>query len=271
LAILKSKFSERRTAVKLTYHLVAAIFTVLLVVSAALAAPRPREPKENDKDHIEQAIDSGSFGVFMSGRRVGTETFSVRQDHSGSIIKSEFKTENAPNGVEADQSSELQLTPTGEIRRYDWKELSPEQAQSVVLPNNEFLNQKWNSGPKTKENEQPYLLPLSTSILDDYFFVHREILVWKFLAASCKQENGQVKCPLKQRAQFGTLDPRQHSSSPLSAEYLGREKISFKGAQQEFNKVELKNDAGVWQLWLDDQFKVMRIYIEGDNTEVIRD
>jgi len=254
--------------VKSTNCLVAAVLIALLGGSAALAAPRP---KENEKDHGDQAVDSGSFGVFMSGRRVGTETFSVRQDRNGSVIKSEFKTENAPNGSEAQQSSELQLTPNGEIRRYDWKEISPEQAQSVVLPNNEFLNQRWNSGPKTKENEQPYLLPLSTSILDDYFFVHREILVWKFLAASCKQENGQVKCPVKQRAQFGTLDPRQHSSSPLSAEYLGREKIAFKGSQQEFNKVELKNDAGVWQLWLDDQFKVMRIWIEGDNTEVIRD
>jgi hypothetical protein len=28
---------------------------------------------------------------------------------------------------------------------------------------------------------------------------------------------------------------------------------------------------GNWQIWLDDQFKVIRIVIEGDNTEVIRD
>lgn len=224
-----------------------------------------------DKDTGEQLIDSGSFGVFMSGRRVGTETFTVMQTRGGSDIRSQFKTVNDPNGVDAVQSSDLQLNAGGEIRRYDWKELSPDQASSTVTLNDQFLNQKWNAGPQTKEQEQPYLLPASTSILDDYFFIHREILVWKFLGATCRSEKGAIQCPVKQRAQFGTLNPRQHGSSPLTAEYLGREKITFKGEQKEFNKVELKNEAGAWQLWLDDQYKVMRIWIEGDNTEVIRD
>jgi hypothetical protein len=258
--------------VKLSYRFIAFGMVPLMACVAASTAPNTKDKeKENDKEHTEQVVDSGSFGVFMNGHRVGTETFSVIQDRSGSVIKSEFKTENDPNGGASVQSSEMHLNPNGEIRRYDWKELSPEQASSVVLPNDQFLNQKWRTGPQAKEQEQPYLLPASTSILDDYFFVHREILVWKFLAASCKQEKGEVQCPLKQRAQFGTLDPRQHSSAPLSAEFLGREKINLKGTQQEFNKIELKTEAGAWLLWLDDRFKLVRIWIEGDNTEVIRD
>jgi hypothetical protein len=256
--------------VKPSCRLIVVAVAVLLGCGAAGAAPSQKD-KDKEKETTEQAVDSGSFGVFMNGHRVGTETFSVAQDHSGSVIKSEFKTENDPNGGQADQISEMRLAANGEIRRYEWRELSPERASSVVVPNDQFLNQKWNSGPQSKDHEQPYLLPPSTSILDDYFFVHREILVWKFLAASCKQEKGQVQCPLKQRAQFGTLDPRQHASAPLAAEYLGREKITFKGSEREFNKVEFKNDAGVWQLWLDDQFKLERILIPSDNTEVIRD
>ena len=233
----------------------------------------PAYPASNtkEKDSGEQVIDSGSFGVFMSGHRVGTETFTIMQTHSGSVVRSQFKTVNAPNGVEAVQSSELQLSGSGDIRRYDWKELSPDQAASTITLNDQFLSQKWNSGPQTKENEQTFLLPASTSILDDYFFVHREVLVWKFLGASCRSDKGAIECPVKQRAQFGTLNPRQHGSAPMTAEYLGREKISFKGEAREFNKVEFKNDGGDWQLWLDDQFKLMRIWIEGDNTEVIRD
>ena len=241
----------------------------LLLSVAAVAAPYPKD-KDSEKEHEAQKIDSGSFGVFMSGHRVGTETFSIFQSNTGSVIKSEFKTENDPN--QAVQNSVLQLTAGGEIRRYEWKEVSPGKAESFVAPNDQFLNQKWSSGPQDKPHEQPYLLPPSTSILDDYFFIHREVLVWKFMAAICtKLANGQMQCLTKQRTQFGTLDPRQHSSAPLSAEYLGREKINFKGSPQEFNKVEFKTDAGNWQLWLDDQFKVMRIVIEGDNTEVSRD
>jgi len=240
--------------------------TVMWSSSLAYSASNPK-----DKDSGEQAIDSGSFGVFMNGRRVGTETFSIMQTRGGSTVRSEFKTMNAPNGVEAVQSSELQLNSNGEIRRYEWKELSPDQASSTVTLNDQFLSQKWNLGPQTKEQEQPYLLPASTSILDDYFFIHREILAWKFLSASCRTEKSVIECPVKQRAQFGTLNPRQHGSSPVTAEYLGREKINYKGEQKEFNKVELKNEAGAWQLWLDDQYKLMRVWIEGDNTEVIRD
>jgi len=234
-----------------------------------MAAPSDKN-KEKAKEPSGNTIDSGSFGVFMGGRRVGTEKFSIDQAGGGSVIKSEFRTDNDPS-AQAIQNSTMELSSSGELRRYEWKEVSPGAAHSVIIPNNEFLNQKWSAGPDDKEHEQPYLLPHSTSILDDYFFIHREVLVWRFLAATCKQEKGQVQCPIKQRSQFGTLDPRQHASSPLAAEYLGREKITYKGNQLEFNKVELKTENGSWFLWLDDGFKVMRIVIEGDNTEVVRD
>ena len=222
-----------------------------------------------EKDPPGGQVDSGSFGVFMRGRRVGTETFSVKQNGNGSVIQSEFKTEGAP--TPSVQSSEMVLTPTGEIRRYDWKETSPEKMESSVLPNDDFLTQKWTSGPQGKSQEQPYLLPASTSILDDYFFVHREVLAWKYLASICTQQNGQMACSGKQRAKFGTLNPHQHSSEPASMEFLGREKVAIRGAEQELNKLELKSETGTWTLWLNDQFKLMRILIPAEDTEVVRD
>jgi hypothetical protein len=259
--------------VKLCYRLrvfVMAFVMALVWCISASAAPAPNAtPKDKEKEHDGKKIDSGSFGIFQNGRRVGTETFSVYQTSYGSVIESEFKTENAP--TQAAQSSVMQLTANGEIRRYEWKELSPGQAESVVTPNADFLTQKWRTGPEEKEREQPYLLPVSTIILDDYFFVDREILAWRFLGASCKQDKGQVQCPVKQRAQFATLNPHQQSSAPLSAEFLGREKVNLKSGPQDLLKIELKNDAGTWQLWLDDQFKVMRMMVVGENTVVERD
>jgi hypothetical protein len=261
--------------VKSSFRLIRILSLVILALvwsiaaSAAPSANDKAKDKAKEKEPASQVIDSGSFGVFMNGRRVGTEKFSIDQTGNGSVIKSEFKTNN--DASQAIQASTLDLGIGGELRHYEWNELSPGRGYSVITPNNEFLNQKWSAGPDDKEHEQPYLLPHTTSILDDYFFIHREVLVWRFLAATCKQEKGQVQCPIKQRSQFGTLDPRQHASSPMAAEYLGREKITYKGNQQEFNKVELKTENGSWFLWLDDGFKVMRIVIEGDNTEVLRD
>jgi len=258
--------------VKLSYRPLAYAMALLWCIAAsgclASAAPVPRE---KEKEPEGRKVDSGSFGVFQNGHRVGTETFSIYQTDIGSVVKSEFKTENTPPDV---QTSEMQLSANGELRRYEWKELSPEKAESVVVPNDDFLTQKWKTGPQEKAHEQPYLLPASTSILDDYFFVHREVLAWRFLGMVCKQEKGQApQCPVKQRMQFGTLDPHQHSSAPLSAEFLGVEKVSLKSGQQDLIKLEFKTDAETWQLWLDghDQFKVMRMSVAGENTEVERD
>ena len=254
---------------KLSYRLLTFMTAFMMALTWCIAASAAPVPKEKEKEHEGKQVDSGAFGVFQNGHRVGTETFSIYQTSNGSVINSEFKTENTPPDV---QTSEMQLTATGDVRRYEWKELSPEKGESVVQPNSDFLNQKWSTGPQEKEHEQPYLLPASTTILDDYFFVHREVLAWKFFGQACKQEKGQApQCPLKQRVQFGTLNPHQHSSAPLSAEFLGRETLTLKNGQQELIKLELKNDAGTWQLWLDDQFKVLRMVIVGENTVVDRD
>jgi len=81
-------------------------------------------------------VDSGSFGVFINGRRVATETFSVRQPSAGSsTISSQLKDESGGAG----QTSEMQITSTGALVRYEWHELSPGKSMLVVAPNNEFL------------------------------------------------------------------------------------------------------------------------------------
>jgi hypothetical protein len=236
---------------------------LLLVLSLSVSAFAKEKGAEGQK------VDSGSFGVFMNGRRVGTETFSISQNSNGSVIQSEFKAEGSAG--QAVQNSEMQLNGTGEIRRYEWKEQSPGKAQSVVVPNDQFLTQKWSAGPQEKQQEQPYLLPAATSILDDYFFVHREVLAWKYLASACRTEKGQIQCPLKQKAQFGTMNPRQHSSAPASMEFMGREKVTVGSAEKELSKLELKSETGSWLIWFDDQFKVLRISIPSEKTEVIRD
>lgn len=247
---------------KFSRHLLLSI--VVLVVPAVLSAGA------KEKESAGKQVDSGSFGIFMGTRRMGTETFSITQNASGSVVQSEFKTEGTAE--KAAQSSEMQLTGTGEIRRYDWKELAPGKGQATVLPNEQFLTQKWTANPDDKPQEQPYLLPASTSILDDYFFVHREVLAWKFLSTSCSKNNtGQLQCPLKQKTQFGTLNPHQRASASVTMEFLGRENTTIRGTEQSLVKVELKSDAGAWQLWLDDQFKVQRMSIPAENTEVVRD
>lgn len=238
----------------------AAIVSVLVSPLVAVAA----EKKDNG-----QMVDSGTLGVFMNGHRIATETFSIQQDANGSVISSQFKTEEGTD--KAAQTSELQLAPNGDIRKYSWKEISPGKAEATVAPNNDYLMEHIAANANEKAQDQPFMLPLSTSILDDYVFIHREVLIWRYLATACKQEKGSVQCPANQKTQFGALNPHQRSSLPLSVEFLGRDKVGIRGTDRELNKFILRSEGGDWTMWLDDQFKLQRIFVAGDNTEVVRD
>jgi len=239
-------------------------FTFILTLSVSNAGIA----FDTKKETAGQVVDSGSFGVFVNGRRIATETFSVQKGVSGSVATSEFKTEGADKAM---QSSELQLTASGDLRKYEWKELSPGKAQAVVVPNDNLLVERSTENPQAKQDEHPFLLPVSTNILDDYFFIHREILAWKYLATGCKQQNGGLSCPKEQEAKFGVLNPHARASMLVTMTFAGREKIPVRGVERELNHFTLKGEAGDWSLWLDDQFKLVRIVVKGDNTEIVRD
>jgi hypothetical protein len=224
---------------------------------------------KDDKPVAAQMVDSGSFGVFMNGHRVATETFSIRQSADGSSVVSQFKSEAGAD--RAEQTSDWQMSAKGELRKYEWKEVSPGQSRAVVQPNQDFLLERFRNSPQDKEQEQPFMLPSSSSLLDDYFFVQREVLAWKFLASSCKQDKGALQCPLKQPVQFGALNPHARAPVAVAVEFAGREKVTIRGAQRELNRLDLKVESSSWALWLDDEFKLQRILLSGDNTEVVRD
>jgi hypothetical protein len=241
----------------------AAVCLFLSLASLSFAA----NPKSKD---TAQTVDEGSFGVFMNGKRVATETFSIHQDTSGSSIKSEFKTEAGAGVGPAAQSSTLQLTGSGDLKNYEWKETSPGQSQATIAPNQDFLIERYSNAPTEKTHEQPFMLPNSTSILDDYFFIQREVLAWKYLATSCKHEQGPLACP-KESVQLGTINAHTRASSPISIQYVGREKVTIRGVERELIRLDTKSDVGDWTLWLDDQLKLQRILDPVSNTEVVRD
>lgn len=232
--------------------------SVALVSSAA--------PKDKDAKS-EKVVDSGSFTVLMSGVRVATETFSIQQGATGSTISSQFK--SAQGEQVAEQSSELQLTPSAELRKYEWKATAPEKVSATVLPNDAFLVETYTIGADNKPSAQNFLLPASTSILDDFFFIHREVLAWKYLASACKNEQGNLNCP-HQKVQFGALNPHARTSMSVTIEFSGKDRVTLRGAERELSKFVLSSEVGDWTFWLDDQLKLVRLRSES-GTEIVRD
>jgi len=220
-----------------------------------------------EKEAASQMVDSGTFTIMVKGQPVATENFSVQQKTGASTIKSEIK---EPGG--AAQNSELQLTATGELVRYEWHELSPGKSQLLLVPNDQFLKETTMANPGDKPAEVPFLLPSSTAVLDNNFFVHREVLAWRYLSSNCKPLAGKMQCATTP-ADFGAVVPQDHSSMRVTIELKGKETISIHGKQRELMRVNLKSDSGDWSLWVDDgdQFKLIRILIAADSTEVVRD
>lgn len=234
---------------------------LLLLMSGTVFAQG--KSKQTAKGH-QQVVDSGSFGVFVNGRRIATESFTIKQSPDASIATSQFKLDD---GSKAAQTSELILSPRGELRRYEWKETGTK-LQAVLEPQNEFLIERITGGDKPLE--QPYLMPHTTMVLDDYFFSHREILAWKYLATSCQPKPGEQGCAIP-KAQYGIVIPRQRTSSMVTLEYAGRDRVQIRGVERDLNRIELQSEIGNWSLWFDDQHKLVRILIPSDSTEVVRD
>jgi hypothetical protein len=234
----------------------------LFLVSATMLL-RAKEPAA-------QPVDTGSFSVLVNGQKVATESFSIEQSSSGSTATSQLREEGT--GDKASQSSKMQLTASGDLIRYEWKESSPGKTQLEIVPNDQFLMERVTSNPGEKPAEQPFLLPASTVILDNNFFIHRELLAWRYLAQNCKQENGKMQC-LAGPTSFGTIVPQDRTSMRVTLEPVGNEKVQVRGAERELPRFNLKYEGGEWALWLDanDHYKLVRIAIPSEKTEVVRD
>lgn len=232
---------------------------------AAMVSAHGADKKE--KPGGPQTVDSGSFGIFIKGQRVATETFTIQQQNGASSIKSQFK---ETGGSDPSQKSDLQITSTGDLLHYDW-------SQSVggsltVVPSNDFLLEKITPPSAGKAAEQPFLMPSTSSILDNNFFIHREVLAWRYLAANCKSDPAGLKCE-HTPGDFGVLVPQDRASVHVRLELVGKEKVTIRGTERELLRLNLTGDNFSWALWVDDhdQFKLVRVAIAADSTEVVRD
>ena len=53
----------------------------------------------------------------------------------------------------------------------------------------------------------------------------------------------------------------------------GKEKVTIRGTERDLLRLNLHGDQFDWALWVDDHdhFKLMKVAIPADNTEVVRD
>lgn len=255
----------------------AALFTANMLVAGEKDKPAPKlEPR---------VVDSGSFGIYLDGKRVGTETFKIEQKSDFSTVTAKIKVDDGK--TQAEQSAEMEVNPNGDLRSYTWHSTVPERAEASVEPNDQLLTEHLMPADQ-KKVDVPHILPLSTSILDDNFFSQREVLMWRYLASACVHQ----KDPVQHKDQlscgpgtFVVLVPHQHASFNATVELKGMDKVQVKGTLRDLNKIVLKTadpqrlvvmnsskEADPeWVMWVDDDYKLIKISVSGSTIEVIRD
>jgi hypothetical protein len=248
----------------------AVVLLSALLFSVQLWALPGTKSKKTDTKKAEapQIVDSGSFGIFVNGKRVATESFQIHQKEGFSVTSSELKMED---GTKAAQEAELEIMANGDLRKYEWHEVNPTKARATVAPSDNFLIERLTPQPGDKPTELAFILPASTSVVDDYFFSHREILLWRYLATACGSSPNN-KCRME-KLQFGVFVPRQQTPTMVSLEYKGREKIQLRGAERELDRVDMTADGLQWSFWVDpaDSFKLQRVLVNTEKTEIVRD
>jgi hypothetical protein len=245
-----------------------ALALILASSLAAFAGASAGDKKDKQKAAANQTIDSGSFGIFIKGQRVATETFHIEQISGTSVIKSQLK--ETSGGDSTSEKSDLELGSNGELLRYEWSQSSG--GSLSVFPDNEFLKERISASSNSKTAEQAFLLPGVTPILDNNFFIHREVLAWKYLNAVCQPAGGDTKCR-QEPADFGTLVPQDRTSMSVRMSLGGKEKVAIRGTERDLLRLNLHGEQFDWALWVDenDHFKLMKVSIPADNTEVVRD
>jgi hypothetical protein len=235
---------------------------LIVLIASAFTFCLASSKKEKTPPAANSVVDSGSFGVFVNGNRVATETFNVLQTAEGSNTTSELK---VADGSRPPVYSAWQLTSTGDLRHYEWNDGKD---KTTVDPGDQLLHQQIVLGSNPKPILREYILPVSTPILDDYTFVQREVLTWRFLATGCEQDARGLNC--KAPGKYGVLVPHQQVSLPITIEFKGMETVKLKGQEKQMGRFDLKAQNMEWQMWMDG-VKLMRILIPSDNTEIVRD
>jgi hypothetical protein len=237
---------------------------LFLLVPALCAGKKPAE----SKSATATVVDEGTFAIFQNGQQVGTETFTIRQFPASSVTSSQLHLDSGQAGGVLQQSSELTLLPDGSLSRYEWSQTSPARRSSTVQPSDQFLTMH-SVAENGKASDQSFFLTPQAFILDDYSFVTREVLLWRYLATSCQQRSSGDGCDLI-RARFPVLVPRRNTSAEVYVEFKGYDDTPLNGRPQHLRHLVIQTDGPDWHLWLDANQKLLRISIPDAHTEVLR-
>jgi hypothetical protein len=193
-------------------------------------------------------LDEGSFRLTVSGKEVGTETFSIRQNGSGegAVIIAVGRVTQTREGRQQELNSELQvagrtLRPAAyEVRvqgsgaeRITGRVVGSRFSAQIVSPAGESMRE---------------YLAAEGAVLADEGVAHH----YYFLAK--RLDGGPARVPL--------IIPRQNKQVTAQVSVIGNDRISVGGRQIEARKLGVAPAGGAARtVWVDNEGRVLRVEI----------
>src|SRR3954466_7887739 len=103
---------------------------MVAITGPLMAGIHEKPAVKTEKQSGRRVVDAGSFGIYLNGRRIGTEKFHVEQGPLSSLATSEVAIDDGT--THATQISEMEVASNGALLHYRWHEDSPEKAQTLV-------------------------------------------------------------------------------------------------------------------------------------------
>jgi hypothetical protein len=235
-----------------------------------LLATSAASDSQSKQSATSSVVDSGSFGILVSGRRAATETFKIEQRSSGNSISSELK--YASGEATITQNAEMEFTAGGDLKKYSWKENSATKATLSVEPQSDgYIITRSQDSTMSEPKDTQHPLAASTAILDDNLYSQLQIIVWKYLAISCASSSASnAGCPTAPY-KMPVFNPHIRESTLVTLAYKGAMKMKLNGVQGEYHLLEMEAENGKWQIYLNHDKKLVRVLIPSENIEVLRD
>ena len=181
-----------------------ALALILAVFPCRLRRRARGRQERQAKPRPTQTVDSGSFGIFIKGQRVATETFHIEQ------IRRQQHHQVATQGNGRGRSDQPEIGPG---TQFQWRvvalRMEPVLGRFAERVSRQRLPEGEDHDPSAsaKPAEQAFLLPSTTPILDNNFFIHREVLAWKYLAV-CSPARTRTACRHASRRTLARSSPR---------------------------------------------------------------
>lgn len=204
-------------------------------------------------------VDEGTFIVQLGGRTVGTETFRIRRSGFGDNTRTiaQGTLEIVQDGLRQVIQSGLSSLGVGmSLDRYQVEVSAPSELTILLERRGDRMVSETSSEAGFEEREYRQVLAQTPTVVLDRFFAHHYFFIAPY------QTPGQIS--------LSAIFPRPGGQSTGTLRMTTVEPVEVGGATIQAQRLELRLDGAVHDIWVDGQNRVLRVQIRSQGYLAVR-